>query len=261
MAPATARLWMLGLRRWTTIYMPPRWADIPPWSLPNHTWKAMPPHGGAQWDKMKGRTMAIRGSFSRIALRRNSSRETPTTFLGANSVTLWMPQMRIWGNMWGLIPNSCLRSGTCTKWTVCANSWWGFQLGPSESLRRVGPPHYPKPSWKWKISRMWGGVTNPGSRRTTSSFTISQSMRGNGTGGKVAQPRISPNTFKARGPNQKGALGEKGLLPKGANQREILEPSPRGHASIATKWGTTPKIAPSPNRVLGALRYLLSMPL
>ncbi len=24
MAPATARLWMLGLRRWTTTYMPPR---------------------------------------------------------------------------------------------------------------------------------------------------------------------------------------------------------------------------------------------
>jgi hypothetical protein len=79
----------------------------------------------------------------------------------------------------------------------------------------------------------------------------------------------------ARKPNQRKAqtipkLGvetkrelceKKGLLPKGANQREILEQSIRGHASIATKWGTTPKIAPSPNPVLGALRYLLSMPL
>jgi hypothetical protein len=51
-----------------------------------------------------------------------------------------------------------------------------------------------------------GGVTNPSSRRTTSFFTRSQSMRGNGTGGKVAEPRISPNHSKARGSNQKGVL-------------------------------------------------------
>ncbi len=36
----------------------------------------------------RGRTMAIRWSFSRIALRRNSFQEIPTTFLSANSVTL-----------------------------------------------------------------------------------------------------------------------------------------------------------------------------
>jgi hypothetical protein len=51
-----------------------------------------------------------------------------------------------------------------------------------------------------------GGVINPGSRRTTSSFTKSQGMRGNGTGGKVAQPRISPNNFKARGPSRREVL-------------------------------------------------------
>jgi len=37
MVPVTARLWMLGLRKWTTTCMPPRWAGIPPWSLPNPT--------------------------------------------------------------------------------------------------------------------------------------------------------------------------------------------------------------------------------
>jgi hypothetical protein len=37
MVPATARLWMLGLRRWTITYMPPRLDGIPPWSLPNPT--------------------------------------------------------------------------------------------------------------------------------------------------------------------------------------------------------------------------------
>jgi hypothetical protein len=66
--------------------------------------------------------------------------------------------------------------------------------------------HCPRPSRKWRTSRMWGGVTNPGSRRITSSFTRSQGMRGNETGGKVAQPRISPNRSKAQGSNQKGVL-------------------------------------------------------
>jgi hypothetical protein len=37
MVPTTARLWMLGLLRWTTTHMPPRWAGIPPWNLPNPT--------------------------------------------------------------------------------------------------------------------------------------------------------------------------------------------------------------------------------
>ncbi len=261
MVPETEKLWMFGLRKWMTIYMPPRLAGIPPWSLLNPTWKVMPPLGGGRWDKRRGRTMATRGSSLRNALSRSLFQGTPTTSRGASSGTLWMPQMKTWGNTWGLIPNSCWRFGTCTSWIVCANLWWGFQLGPSESLRRVGPPHYPRPSQKWRTSRMWGGVTNPGSRRTTSSFTRSQGMRGNGTRGKVAQPRISPNHSKARGSNQKGVLWRRGFLSKGANPREILEQNPREHVSIATKWGTTPKIVPSPNQGVGALRYLLSMPL
>jgi hypothetical protein len=59
---------------------------------------------------------------------------------------------------------------------------------------------------KWKASQMWGEVKNPGSRRTTSSLTKSQGMTANGTVGKEAQQRISPNNSKARGSNQKGAL-------------------------------------------------------
>jgi len=51
---------------------------------------------------------------------------------------------------------------------------------------------------------MWGGAKNPGSRRTTSSFTRRQGMRENGTEGKEAQQRISPNNFKARCSNPKG---------------------------------------------------------
>jgi hypothetical protein len=53
---------------------------------------------------------------------------------------------------------------------------------------------------------MWGGVKNPGSRRTTSSFTKSQGMKENGTEGKEAQQRISPNNSKARGSNVKETL-------------------------------------------------------
>ncbi len=144
--------------------------------------------------------------------------------------------MKIWGNMWGLTPSSCLRSGTCTSWIVYANLCWGFQLGPSKSLRKVGPPRYPRPSRKWRTSRMWGEVTNPGSRRTTSSFIRSQGMKENGIGGKEAQPRISPNNSKARGWNQKGVLWRKGLLSKGANPKGILEqwraPKSRGETNL-----------------------------
>jgi hypothetical protein len=79
-----------------------------------------------------------------------------------------------------------------------------FVMGlPTWAKRKL---HYLRPSRKWRTSRMWGGVTNPGSRRTTSSFTKSQGMRGNGTGGKVAQPRKSPNNFKARGSSRREVL-------------------------------------------------------
>ncbi len=102
MVPMTERLWTLGLQKWRIIYMPPRFDGTRPKSLPNPTWKAMPPRGGGQWNKRKGRTMATLGSSSRNALRPNLSQGTPTTSRGANFVTLWMPQMKIWDNMWGL---------------------------------------------------------------------------------------------------------------------------------------------------------------
>jgi hypothetical protein len=49
-------------------------------------------------------------------------------------------------------------------------------------------------------------MKNPGSKRTTSSFTKSQGMRENGTEGKEAQQKISPNNSKARGSNPRGTL-------------------------------------------------------
>ncbi len=198
--------------------------------------------------------MATRGSSLRNASRPNLSQGIPTISRGVNFVTLWMPQMKIWGNMWGLTSNSCSKSSTCMSWTVCANSWWDFQLGPSKSLKKTSPPHYPKPSRKWKASRMWGGVKNPGSRRTINSFTRNQGMTVNGTVGKEVQQRINPNNSKARGLNPRGILWRRGLLSKGANPREMLGWNPREHVSIAMRWGITPRIAPSPKRGLGALR-------
>jgi hypothetical protein len=82
----------------------------------------------------------------------------------------------------------------------------GLATWAKQKLEESWPASLSEPSRKWRTFRMWGGVTNPGSRRTTSYFTRSQGMRGNGTGGKVAQPRISPNNSKARGPNQKEVL-------------------------------------------------------
>jgi hypothetical protein len=43
-------------------------------------------------------------------------------------------------------------------------------------------------------------------------------------------------------------LWRRGLLSKGAKPREILEQNPKAHVSIATRWGITPKIVPSPKR-------------
>jgi len=53
---------------------------------------------------------------------------------------------------------------------------------------------------------MWDGVKNPGSRRTTSSFTRSHTMRVNGTKDKEAQGRKSPNTSKAQGSSPREIL-------------------------------------------------------
>jgi hypothetical protein len=53
---------------------------------------------------------------------------------------------------------------------------------------------------------MWDGVKNLGSRRTTNSLIRNQGMMENGTMGKEAQQRISPNNSKARGLNLRGTL-------------------------------------------------------
>jgi len=50
---------------------------------------------------------------------------------------------------------------------------------------------------------MWGGVKNLGSKRT-SSLTRSRGMTENGTVGKGAQQRISPNNFKVWGSKPRG---------------------------------------------------------
>jgi len=254
MVPATERLWMLGLSKWRIIYMSPRWDGIRQWSLPNPTWKVMPPHGGGQWDKKKRRTMVTLGNFLKNISKSNLFQGIPITSRSANSMTLWMPQMTTCNNMWGVIPNSCLRSSTCMNWIACANLWWGFQLGSSVSLKKIGPPHYPKPSWKWKAFRMWDGVKNLNSRRTTSSFTRSHAMRVNGTEGKEAQERKNLSNSKAWGSSLREILWRKGLLLKGANPREMLVRSLKEHASTAPKWGITPKIVPSPKWGMEALR-------
>ncbi len=162
------------------------------------------------------------GNSLRNASSPNLSQGTSTKSRSANSVTLWMPQMTICDKMWGLIPNSCLRSSTCMSWILCANLWWGFQLGPSGSLRKIGLLHYLRPSWRWKAFRMWGEVKNPGSRRTTRSFTRSHAMMENGIEGKKAQERKSPNNSKAWGSNPREISWRSGLFSKRTNPREML---------------------------------------
>jgi hypothetical protein len=101
---------------------------------------------------------------------------------------------------------------------------------------------------------MWDMAKNPGSRRTTSFFTRSHAMKGNGTEGKTPQRGKGPNNSKAQGSNPKEILSRKGLLLNRANPRGMLVGGQNGHASTAMKWGITPKIAPNPNWGMGFLR-------
>ncbi len=100
MGSVIERLWMLGLRKWKTTSMPPKLGNTRPWSLPNPTWRATPPHGGGRWGKRKGRTMATHGNFLRNASNRSLSKRLLITSRSANSATLWMRQMTIYTNMW-----------------------------------------------------------------------------------------------------------------------------------------------------------------
>jgi len=82
----------------------------------------------------------------------------------------------------------------------------GLPTWAKRKLEESWPTSLSEAITKVENSRMWGGLTNLGSRRTTSSFTRNRGMRGNGTGGKVAPPRRSPNNSKVRGSNQKEIL-------------------------------------------------------
>jgi hypothetical protein len=78
---------------------------------------------------------------------------------------------------------------------------------------------------------MWDRVKNPGSRRITSSFIRSHTMKGNGTEGKTFQRGKNPNNSKVQGSSPKEILLRKGLILKQANLRGMLVGSPKEHAS------------------------------
>jgi hypothetical protein len=51
-------------------------------------------------------------------------------------------------------------------------------------------------------------------------------------------------------------LWRRGFLSKRPNLREILRWNLKEHVSIATKWGITPKIVPSPKWGMGAIKQM-----
>jgi hypothetical protein len=79
-------------------------------------------------------------------------------------------------------------------------------------------------------------------------------MKENGTEGNTPPKGKNLNNFNARGSRPKETLLRKGFLLKQTNTKGMLVRSPKEHASIATKWGITPKIVPSLNQGMGALR-------
>jgi hypothetical protein len=64
----------------------------------------------------------------------------------------------------------------------------------------------------------------------------------------------SPNTSKVQGSNPKATSSRKGFPSKGANLKGMLMGSPKGCVSIATKWGSTPKITPNLDQGMGVRR-------
>jgi hypothetical protein len=63
-----------------------------------------------------------------------------------------------------------------------------------------------------------------------------------------------PKQFQGSRFKPKGNFVKKGLLSKRANPREMSMGNPKEHASIITKWGIIPKIAPSPKQGAGVLK-------
>jgi hypothetical protein len=72
--------------------------------------------------------------------------------------------------------------------------------------------------------------------------------------GKTLQGGKNLNNSKAQGSSPKEILLRRGPLLKRANPRGMLVGSLKEHASTVTKWGITPRITPSPNRGMRALR-------
>jgi hypothetical protein len=101
---------------------------------------------------------------------------------------------------------------------------------------------------------MWDGVKSLGSKRITSSLTRRHTMKGNGIEGKTPQRGKGPNNSKALVSNPKEISSRRGLLIKRVNPKGMPLGNPKERVSITMKWAIIPKIAPNPNRGMGALR-------
>jgi len=88
----------------------------------------------------------------------------------------------------------------------------------------------------------------------TSSLTRRHAMKGSGTKGKTPQRGKGLSNSKGLVSNPKEISSKRGLLLKQANPKGMPVGNPKGHVSIAMKWGIIPKIAPNPNQGMGALR-------
>ncbi len=82
----------------------------------------------------------------------------------------------------------------------------GLPIWAKQKLEENWPSSLAEAIMKVEAFSDVGRVKNPGSRGTTSCFTRSHAMRENGTEGKGAQGRKSPNNTKARGSSPREIL-------------------------------------------------------
>jgi len=79
--------------------------------------------------------------------------------------------------------------------------------------------------------------------------------------GQGSPTKDKPKQFQGSGFKPKGSFVKKRVPSKGSQPKGYFGAKPKGACFNFNEWGTTPKIAPSSNPVLGVLRYLLSMSL
>jgi hypothetical protein len=127
---------------------------------------------------------------------------------------------------------------------MCATFWWGFRLGPSTNLKRIGPPHYPRPSWKWKDFWMW---SEKSWFKKENKFPHKKARHvGEWNQGQDTLKEEKPKQFQGSRFKPKGNFVKKGAPLKGGQPKGDASGKPKGACFDCNKMGHYSKDCPKP---------------